>query len=62
MKITDEEIAETLDKTLEEVLEIKTENPAVYEVLMYGMLCRRLSLTEEDLEKYHRKLEKEEEK
>lgn len=62
MKITDEEIADALNKTLEEVQNIKQDNPAVYEVLMYGVLCRKLSLNEEDLQKYHKQLEKEEEK
>ncbi len=62
MQVTDQEIAQALDKRREEIQELKKMNPALYEVLQYGVLCQKLSLSPEDLEKFHQKLEKEEEK
>ena len=59
MKITDHDIAEMLDKEVEEITDLKTENPALYEILFYGVLCQKLSLTAEDLEKYRNMVEKE---
>jgi hypothetical protein len=64
MIISDEEIAKALDKTAEEVAAIKKENPEEYEILRFGVLCQKLSLTSEDLEKFAKvlEMEKEEEK
>ena len=62
MKITDQDIAKVLNKTVEEITEVKIENPALYEVLVFGVMCQKLSLSEEDLERYQRQLEKEAEK
>ncbi len=62
MEIEDREIAQSLQKPLEEVLEIKEKEPATYEILKFGLICQKLSLTEEDLVKYHKQLEKEEER
>ena len=59
MEITDNIIAEVLEKTLEEVTEIKTDNPDAYEVIRYGVMCHKLSLTEEDLEEYANQRDKE---
>lgn len=59
MKLTDQDIAEALDKEVEEIEDLKKENPALYEILFYGVLCQKLSLSEEDLEKYRKMVEKE---
>jgi len=61
MKVTDEEIAKALDKDISEIEELKESNRSAYEVLAFGVLCQKLSLTEEDLEKFHQQLAKEEE-
>ena len=57
--ISDEEIAKALDKTMEEIESIKKENYEAYEVLQFGLLCQKLSLTPEDLEKFAKILETE---
>lgn len=62
MKVTDEEIAKALDKDIGEIEELKESNRSAYEVLAFGVLCRKLSLTQEDLEKFHQQLAKEEAK
>ncbi|MNN85853.1 hypothetical protein D3C81_2031870 [compost metagenome] len=62
MKVTDEEIAKALDKDIGEIEELKENNRSAYEVLAFGVLCRKLSLTQEDLEKFHQQLAKEEAK
>ncbi len=62
MKVTDQDIAKALDKTIEEIEEVKKENPALYEVLVFGVICQKLSLSEEDLVRYQKQLAKEEEK
>ena len=62
MQITDQDIATALNKKPEEIQELKKINPALYEVLIYGILCQKLSLTQADLEKFYQELEKEENK
>ncbi len=62
MMISDEEIASRLNKTIEEIVAMKKENREAYEVLQFGILCQKLSLTPEDLEKFAKVLEKEKER
>jgi hypothetical protein len=61
MTISDEEIAKALDKRPEEIAAIKKENPEEYEILRFGVLCQKLSLTPDDLEKFAKVLEMEKE-
>ncbi len=56
--VSDEEIAEAIHKSVEEVERIKTTNPQEYEVMKYGVLCVKLSLDEEDLERLSEKIAK----
>ncbi len=62
MEITESVVAKVLDKTLEEIVELKEQNPKAYELLKYGVMCHQLSLTEEDLLTYAKDLRKEEKK
>lgn len=51
--VTDQDIADALNRTLEEIQELKTSNEAEYKVLKIGIFCRNLDLNVEDLEKMH---------
>ncbi len=54
MTITDEQLAQMLEKSTEEVSTLKKEDPKKYELLLCGALCYQLKLTEEDLKEYAR--------
>ena len=54
MTITDEQLAQILEKSTEEIATLKNENPKKYELLLCGALCYQLELTEEDLKEYAR--------
>jgi hypothetical protein len=54
MEITEREIADLLEKSIEEIVALKTDKPDIYELLQYGTMCHQLSLTEEDLKEYAR--------
>ncbi len=57
--ITEREIADVLEKRIEEIVALKAEDPETYEMLQYGVLCHQLSLTEEDIKAYSQMLSKE---
>jgi len=59
MEITESVVAKVLDKSLEEIIELKQQNPRAYELLKYGVMCHQLSLTEEDLMTYAKEVRKE---
>ncbi len=57
MVVTDQDMADALNKTLEEIEELKTTREAEYKVLKTGVFCKKLNLNVEDLEKmYHMKV------
>ena len=56
MQVSDEEIAKATRKTVEEIEMIKAKNPEEYEIMKYGALCVKLSLREEDLERFSEKV------
>ena len=49
IKVTDEDMAEMLSKTLKEIQELKEQNNREYDVLKRGVLCKKLGLDEDDL-------------
>jgi hypothetical protein len=49
IKVTDEDMAEMLKKTLKEIKELKETNNREYDVLKRGVLCKKLGLDEDDL-------------
>ena len=51
--ITDEYMADILNKTLEDIAELKKANEAEYKVLKTGILCQKLNLTVDDLERMY---------
>ncbi len=53
MKVTDQEMAEVLNRTLEEIEALKKSNEAEYKVLKIGILCKKLNLSVDDLEKMY---------
>lgn len=53
MDITDQEMAKALSRTLDQIKSLKQENKKEYEVLKTGVLCRKLSLDEDDLQRLH---------
>ncbi len=59
MQVSDEEIANAMHKEVADIKKIKVENPQEYEIMKYGVLCIKLSLTQEDLERYHEKVKEE---
>jgi len=56
MQVSDEEIAKAVHKSEEEIAMIKAQNPEEYEIMKYGVLCMKLSLSEEDLERFGEKV------
>ncbi len=55
MNVTDEEMAKALDKTISQIEELKTINQTMYQFLKTGVLCKKLDLSEKDLEKIYDK-------
>ena len=53
MTVTDQDMADILNRTLDEIDELKKSNEAEYKVLKIGILCRKLNLSVEDLERMH---------
>jgi len=53
MQVTDQEMSEILNRTLEEIKALKKSNEAEYKVLKIGILCKKLNLCVEDLEKMY---------
>ncbi len=53
MNVTDKDMAEILKKTVKEVEELKKTNEAEYRVLRLGILCKKLNLSIDDLERLH---------
>ncbi|HIP02135.1 MAG TPA: hypothetical protein EYH01_09875 [Campylobacterales bacterium] len=53
MNITDQDMADVLNRTLEEIKELKKSNEAEYKVLKTGILCQKLNLNVDDLEKMY---------
>ncbi len=53
MDITDEEMAKALKKTLSQIESLKQINEKEYKVLKTGVLCKKLNLDENDLERIH---------
>ncbi len=53
MKVTDQEMADILNRTLAEIEALKKSNEAEYKVLRIGILCKKLNLSVDDLEKMY---------
>jgi len=53
MDVTDEEMAKALRKTLSEIESLKQMNEKEYKILKTGVLCKKLNLDENDLERIH---------
>lgn len=53
MNVTDQEMADVLNRTLEEIKELKKSSEAEYKVLKTGIFCQKLNLNVEDLEKMY---------
>ncbi len=53
MDITDEEMAKALKKSLSQIESLKRMNEKEYKVLKTGVLCKKLNLDENDLERIH---------
>lgn len=51
MNVTDQEMAYALNRTLSEIEELKKSSEAEYKVLKTGVLCQKLNLSVNDLEK-----------
>ncbi len=56
VEITDEQIANTLEMTRDELEFLKAKDPKSYEVFRFGALCKLLNLSEEDLITYTDKI------
>jgi len=52
MYVNDQKLAQMLNKSLEEIVALKKEDPRKYQLLLCGAVCYNLNLTEEDLELY----------
>lgn len=53
VEVTDQDMADMLRRTLEEIQELKNSNKSEYQVLKTGILCIKLNLNEDDLEKMY---------
>ncbi len=53
MNVTNQDMADVLGRTLDEINELKKSNEAEYKVLKIGILCKKLNLNVEDLERMH---------
>ena len=53
VEVTDQDMADILCRTLEEIQELKNSHKSEYQVLKTGILCVKLNLTEDDLEKMY---------
>lgn len=57
MVVSDQEMADALNKTLEDIKALKKSNEAEYKVLKIGLFCKKLNLSVKDLENmYHMKV------
>jgi hypothetical protein len=54
VEVTDQDMADMLRRTLEEIQELKNSNESEYHVLKTGILCVKLNLNEDDLEKMYK--------
>ncbi len=53
MNVTDQDMAEALSRTVSEIREIKKLDESKYLILKTGVLCKKLGLNEDDLQKIH---------